>query len=49
MLPVIQPGTRAAAAPIFEKVGVVGLGLIGRVDRAGGPTDLADRLSHRRG
>ena len=29
MLPVIQPGTRAAAAPIFEKVGVVGLGLIG--------------------
>ena len=29
MLPVIQPGTRIAAAPIFEKVGVVGLGLIG--------------------
>ena len=28
-LPVIQAGTRPAASPIFEKIGVVGLGLIG--------------------
>src|SRR5438270_7533870 len=30
-LPVIQPGRRAAggAPPIFEKIGIVGLGLIG--------------------
>src|SRR6266567_3113709 len=29
-LPVIQPGTRAAGqTPIFEKIGIVGLGLIG--------------------
>ena len=29
-LPVIQPGARAAAVtPIFEKIGIVGLGLIG--------------------
>src|ERR1044071_9306956 len=28
-LPVIQPARREAATPIFEKVGIVGLGLIG--------------------
>ena len=28
-LPVIQPGRRHAAAPIFDKIGIVGLGLIG--------------------
>src|SRR2546425_13301284 len=28
-LPVIQPGRREARQPIFEKVGIVGLGLIG--------------------
>ena len=28
-LPVIQPGRREAAPPIFEKVGIIGLGLIG--------------------
>jgi prephenate dehydrogenase len=29
MLPVIQPGRREAKPPIFEKIGIVGLGLIG--------------------
>src|SRR5215468_7418937 len=28
-LPVIQPGRREAEPPIFEKIGIVGLGLIG--------------------
>jgi prephenate dehydrogenase len=29
MLPVIQPGARRGEPPVFEKIGVVGLGLIG--------------------
>src|SRR5439155_9353534 len=28
-LPVIQPGQREGATPIFDKIGIVGLGLIG--------------------
>ena len=28
-LPVIQPGRSAAARPVFDKIGIVGLGLIG--------------------
>ena len=28
-LPIVQPGHRDAAPPIFDKVGIVGLGLIG--------------------
>src|SRR5687767_5610446 len=28
-LPVLQPGRRESSPPIFEKIGIVGLGLIG--------------------